>query len=152
MSLRVLAPVTGSAVALTDVPDPVFAEAMVGPGIAVDPGRAAQAQVRAPVTGTVAKLHPHALIVLADGGRGVLVHLGIDTVELDGAGFTLHVSEQDAVTAGDVLVTFSPSSVADGGRSPLTPVVALDAAADALTVAVRPGDQVTAGEELFTWT
>jgi PTS system N-acetylglucosamine-specific IIA component len=148
--LSVLAPVTGRVVAMSSVPDPVFAEFMVGPGLAVEPDPERGRDVVAPLTGTVVKLHPHAFVVAAASGPGVLVHLGIDTVQLHGEGFALHVAEGDAVTAGQVVVSWSPREVSDGGRSPVVPVVALDAAAEALTPAVVEGDYVTAGGALFS--
>ncbi|MPV39016.1 PTS sugar transporter subunit IIA [Georgenia subflava] len=151
MTLRVLAPVAGTVLALEDVPDPVFSGAIVGPGIAVDPGDVASVEARSPVDGTIMKLHPHAFVVLTGEGQGVLVHLGLDTVQLGGEGFTLHAAEKDAVTAGQLLVTWSPKDVAAGGRSPVTPVIALEGSAEALTTVVAPGDAVAAGDELFSW-
>jgi PTS system N-acetylglucosamine-specific IIA component len=148
-ALSALAPVTGRVVAMSSVPDPVFAQAMVGPGLAIEPDADEGRDVVSPLTGTVVKLHPHAFVVAAPSGRGVLVHLGIDTVQLRGEGFTLHVAEGDAVTAGQVLVSWSPRAVSDGGRSPVVPVVALDAAAEALTPAAVEGDYVSAGDALF---
>jgi PTS system N-acetylglucosamine-specific IIA component len=97
------------------------------------------------------KFHPHAFVLVAEGGRGVLVHLGLDTVQLGGEGFTLHAAEKDTVEAGQLLVTWSPEKVAAGGRSPVTPVIALEGTAESLTTAVAPGDTVAAGDELFTW-
>ena len=97
------------------------------------------------------KLHPHAFVVQHDDGRAVLVHLGIDTVELGGAGFTLHTTEGSLVTAGQVVVSWDPASVAAGGRSPVCPVVGLEAGSDDLTALARPGDTVAAGEPLLTW-
>ena len=75
---QVLVPVPGRMLPLPEVPDPVFAGAMVGPGVAVDPPRG-PVQAVAPVDGRIAKLHPHAFVVVTASGRGVLVHLGIDT-------------------------------------------------------------------------
>src|SRR5690242_16266541 len=95
----VLAPVAGRAVPMEQVPDPVFAQLMTGPGAAVDPPRAV-VDVVAPVDGKVFKLFPHAFIILTGEGVAVLVHLGLDTVQLNGEGFTTHVREGDAVTAG----------------------------------------------------
>ena len=83
------------------------------------------------------------------GGRGVLVHLGIDTVQLKGQGFTLLVAEGATVEAGQALVAWSPAEVSDGGRSPLVPVVALDLAPLGLEELVRPGAVVEAGDPLF---
>ena len=87
----VLAPVKGRAVPMEQVPDPVFAQLMAGPGAAVDPPREVVDAV-APVSGKVFKLYPHAFVILTAEGVGVLVHLGIDTVQLKGEGFTTHVA------------------------------------------------------------
>jgi PTS system N-acetylglucosamine-specific IIA component len=149
MALTVLAPVAGVVHALADVDDPVFAGEIVGPGLAVQPDPEARAVV-APVAGTVAKLHPHAFVLLAEGGRGVLVHLGINTVQLGGEGFTLHVAEGDAVTPGQLLVEWDPAAVEAGGRSAICPVVGLEAAPDALTRLAEPGTRVAPGDPLLS--
>jgi PTS system glucose-specific IIA component len=108
-------------------------------------------QVVAPVAGTIVKLHPHAFVILGAGSRGALVHLGLDTVQLRGQGFTLHLAEGDTVAAGDVVVSWDPAEVAAGGRSPMCPVVALQARAGAVTGLVEPGTAVAAGQPLFEW-
>ncbi|RMI12797.1 PTS sugar transporter subunit IIA [Cellulomonas triticagri] len=144
--LTVLAPVGGVVHALADVDDPVFSGEIVGPGLAVQP---TGTQVVAPVAGVVAKLHPHAFVLVAEGGRGVLVHLGINTVQLGGAGFVLHVAEGDVVEPGQLLVEWDPVAVEAGGRSAICPVVALEAAPDALTRLASPGAEVSAGDPLF---
>lgn len=151
MTLRVLAPVTGRVVGMADVDDPVFAGELVGPGLAVEPRRDGPAEVVAPVDGTVAKLHAHAFVLETADGRGVLVHLGINTVQLGGEGFTLLVAEGDAVVAGQVLVVWDPAAVEAGGRSAVCPVVALDAAPGSLSRQARPGDEVVAGEPFLEW-
>jgi PTS system N-acetylglucosamine-specific IIA component len=174
-ALIVGSPVAGRVVAMRDVPDPVFAESIVGPGLAIDPDPALGGRVVAPCAGVVVKLHPHAFVLLAPpaepsgpdspaagapataaavpaapaAGRGVLVHLGIDTVQLKGEGFILLVAEGDTVTAGQELVVWSPTAVSDGGRSPLVPVVALDLVPGGLEELVRPGARVQAGDPLF---
>jgi PTS system N-acetylglucosamine-specific IIA component len=145
----VLAPVAGAAIGLTAVPDPVFSQAMVGPGAAIDPRRE-PGQAVAPISGTIVKLHPHAYIVMGDDGRGVLVHLGIDTVQLKGDGFELLAAEGDRVRAGQPVVGWNPAAVEAGGRSPVCPVVALDALADSVSDVVE--GRVSAGDELFQWT
>ena len=150
MALRVLAPVAGRVVATADVPDPVFSAGLVGPGVAIDPDPEAGRSAVSPITGTLVKLHPHAFVVAGADGQGVLVHLGIDTVQLKGEGFTLHAAEGDAVEAGQQLVTWSPSDVVTGGRSAVVPVVALDVAPDALAPSAVEGSDVVAGDELFT--
>lgn len=146
--LAVLAPLPGLAMALAQVPDQVFAEEMVGPGAAVDPDRG-PVTVLAPVAGRIATLHPHAFVVATDDGAGVLVHCGIDTVQLRGEGFSVHVAAGDRVSAGQPVVSFDAGAVERGGRSPVCPVVALDAAPGA-TALVAAG-RVDAGAVLFTW-
>lgn len=150
--LAVLAPVPGRVLAMADVPDPVFAGEIVGPGLAIDPPRDGLVDVVAPVSGRIAKLYPHAFLVVGDGARATLVHLGLDTVQLGGAGFVLHVAEGDAVAAGDLVVSWRPGDVAAGGRSPICPVVALQAEAGDAAPAVAVGARVRAGETLFVWT
>ncbi|MEV0679541.1 PTS glucose transporter subunit IIA [Actinosynnema sp. NPDC050436] len=149
MTLRVLSPVGGRVVPLTEVPDPVFAQAMVGPGIAVEPDRAA-AEVVSPVDGRVVTLHPHAFVIATDDGAAVLVHLGIDTVKRKGEGFTLHVVKDEVVRAGQPVVTWDPAEVEAAGFAPICPVVALDATPDVLLDVARPGP-VAAGDVLFSW-
>ncbi|AGM05309.1 PTS glucose transporter subunit IIA [Amycolatopsis sp. MJM2582] len=149
MSLEILSPVSGKTTAMTEVPDPVFAQAMVGPGIAVLPSGGRQDAV-APVDGTVVTLHPHAFVVATEDGRGVLVHLGIDTVKQKGEGFTLHVVKGEAVRAGQPVVGWDPDAVKAAGYSPIVPVVALDAKAEVLSGLLTGGD-VEAGDPIFTW-
>jgi sugar PTS system EIIA component len=146
----VFAPVGGRALPLHQVPDQVFAEALVGPGAAIDPARGGRVIAVSPVAGKMVKLHPHAFIVLTADGAGVLVHLGIDTVQLAGAGFDLLVSEGATVDAGVGVVAWDPAAVAAGGRSAVCPVVALDADASALS-GVRESGDLAAGDPLFTW-
>ena len=147
--LRVLAPVPGRLLPLAEVPDPVFAGSMVSPGVAIDPPRG-PVRALAPVDGRILKLHPHAYVVVAADGRGVLVHLGIDTVQLGGEGFSLLAAEGDQVTAGTPIVDWDAGAVEAAGRSPVCPVVALEAAPDALAGA-RTGAEVDAGAALFSW-
>lgn len=150
--LTVLAPVSGTVRAMAEVPDPVFAGEIVGPGLAVDPSRDGIVEAIAPVAGKILKLHPHAYVILAQDSRGALVHLGLDTVQLGGQGFTLHATEGDTVAAGDVIVSWNPADVEAGGRSPICPVVALEGKAEAVTGLIAPGATVRAGEPLFVWT
>jgi len=149
MNLDVLAPLPGRALPLADVPDPVFAQAMVGPGCAIDPPRGAVEAV-APVAGKIVKLHPHAYVVVGEDGRGVLVHLGLDTVQLKGEGFRLLAEEGADVEAGTPVVAWDTAAVEAGGRSPVCPVIALDATPEALGGLVTSGE-VVAGATLFTW-
>ena len=149
MTFTVASPVAGRVVRLTEVPDPVFAEAMVGPGLAVVPAPSA-ADAVAPVAGTIATLHPHAFVVTTPSGQAVLVHLGIDTVKLRGEGFVLHVAKGDEVTAGQAVVGWDPAAVAAAGYATVCPVIALDAPADAVGDP-RVDGPIEVGERLFDW-
>lgn len=149
---RVLAPVRGRGVALADVPDPVFAQGMVGYGAAVDPPTEVLDAV-APVSGTVVRMLPHAYVVMTPEGVGVLVHLGLDTVQLQGAGFTTHVNQGDTVAAGQVMVTYDVPSVVATGLSPIVPVVIMDERRPKVVTpaaAVSSGGEINSGAELFT--
>jgi glucose-specific phosphotransferase system IIA component len=150
-SLTVLAPVAGTVVAMADVPDPVFAGELVGPGLAIDPAKGGTVSAVAPVAGRIAKLHAHAFVIQADETRGALVHLGLDTVQLGGEGFTLHAAEGDTVSAGDAVVSWDPAAVEAGGRSPICPVVALQGSPDAVVPLAAVGATVAAGDPLLEW-
>jgi PTS system glucose-specific IIA component len=144
----VAAPLEGTAIKLEAVPDPVFARAMVGPGAAVDPVRAPMTVV-SPIAGTLVKLKPHAFIVTDASGRGVLTHLGIDTVALDGEGFTLLAVEGDTVEVGTPVVSWNPADIEANGRSPVCPVIALDASPDAVDEITE--GPISPGQHLFRW-
>jgi PTS system glucose-specific IIA component len=149
VTLAVRSPVAGRTVSMSTVPDPVFAEAMVGPGIAVEP-TGGLAEAVAPIDGTVVTLHPHAFVVAGADGRAVLVHLGIDTVKEQGEGFTLRVVKGESVRAGQPVVQWDPEAVAAAGYAAIVPVVALDAAADALS-GLDTERSVAPGDPLFGW-
>jgi PTS system glucose-specific IIA component len=149
-AVQVLAPCPGRVVAMSDVPDPVFAQEMVGPGVASEPAPG-RTTVVSPIAGKVVKVLPHAFVVLGDG-VGVLVHLGINTVRLEGEGFEVLATQGSEVAAGDPMITWDPSalpSTASGQDvSPIVPVVLMDApkgsvASDAV------GGSVAAGDVLF---
>ncbi|MEU1619697.1 PTS glucose transporter subunit IIA [Streptomyces sp. NPDC005722] len=146
----VSSPLTGRVIGLAAVPDPVFSGAMVGPGTAIDPVREPAVAV-SPVDGVVVSLHAHAFVVVDADGHGVLTHLGIDTVQLNGEGFEVLVNKGDTVARGQEMVRWDPAAVEAAGKSPVCPVVALEAAAEALTGLVEDGE-VTTGATLFSWT
>ncbi|HEY8984898.1 MAG TPA: PTS glucose transporter subunit IIA [Streptomyces sp.] len=145
----VTSPLAGRTIGLAAVPDPVFSGAMVGPGTAIDPVREPSEAV-APVDGVVVSLHPHAFVVVDSEGHGVLVHLGIDTVQLNGQGFELLVNKGDTVARGQAVVRWNPAAVEAAGKSPVCPVVALDSTADSLADVSEDGD-VKSGDVLFSW-
>jgi PTS system glucose-specific IIA component len=151
--VAVLAPVPGRAVDLAEVPDPTFAQAVVGPGAAINPPRG-MVDAIAPISGKLLKVFPHAYVILSADGIGVLVHLGIDTVELRGEGFTLHAKQGDQVTAGDLIVTWDSAAVEAGGRDPIVPVIILERTKEsiALADAVASGAELAAGDLVLTVT
>jgi glucose-specific phosphotransferase system IIA component len=146
--MQVLAPCPGRVFPITEVSDPVFAGEMVGPGIAIDPAPG-RTTVVAPVAGTILKLHPHAFAMATADGLGILVHLGINTVRLDGAGFELVATEGSTVSAGDPMVTWDPSGITGDDITTTVMVVVLDRPAGTVESPVL-GKDVTAGEPLFS--
>lgn len=150
-STQVFAPVGGRAVPLADVPDPVFSAGTVGHGAAVDP-RHEVVEAVAPVSGKLLKLMPHAFIVMTPQNVGVLVHLGLDTVQLKGDGFTTHLSQGDDVTVGQVVITYDVASVVAKGLNPIVAVVVMDEREAGHIVpseAVLEGAQILSGTNLF---
>lgn len=112
----------GQVVALEQVKDPVFAQKMMGDGFAVEP---ANGNIVSPVSGTVSSIFPtkHALGLVTEAGLEVLVHIGLDTVSLEGKPFTVHVAEGQKVAAGDLLVTADLDAIRGAGRETSTVVV-----------------------------
>ncbi|MBY0286372.1 MAG: PTS glucose transporter subunit IIA [Mycobacteriaceae bacterium] len=148
---QVFAPVGGRAVPLTEVPDPVFSAGMVGHGAAVNPPHE-MIEAVAPVSGKLLKLMPHAYVVMTPDNVGVLVHLGLDTVQLKGDGFTAHLRQGDSVTAGQVVITYDVASVVAKGLNPIVPVVVMDEREPDNIVpaeAVLEGAQIPSGAKLF---
>lgn len=118
----------GQVVALEQVKDPVFAQKMMGDGFAVEP---ANGNIVSPVSGTVSSIFPtkHALGLVTEAGLEVLVHIGLDTVSLEGKPFTVHVAEGQKVVAGDLLVTADLDAIRAAGRETSTVVVFTNAEA-----------------------
>lgn len=118
--------------------------------MAIDPPRGVVDAV-APVGGTVPTLWPHAYVIVTPDNVGVLVHLGLDTVQLDGQGFTAHVAQGDTVEAGQTMITYDVPAVEATGRNPIIPVVVMDKKQGdiAFTDAVISGD-LSALDAIFT--
>ncbi|HEX6636113.1 MAG TPA: PTS glucose transporter subunit IIA, partial [Steroidobacteraceae bacterium] len=119
---RLLAPLSGWSCPLSEIPDAVFAQAMLGDGAAIDPlGR----EMRAPCDGEIISIAAarHAVALRAASGAEILVHVGVDTVGLAGEGFQLQVRNGDRVRAGDLLLTFDIDAVARRAPSLMTPVI-----------------------------
>ncbi|TLZ40951.1 MAG: phosphoenolpyruvate--protein phosphotransferase [Gammaproteobacteria bacterium] len=120
--IGLLAPLSGILVPLERVPDPVFAQRTVGDGVSIDP---TSCDVLAPAAGLVTLLHraAHALAITTDEGVEILVHIGVDTVSLNGKGFTARVSQGDRVAAGQPLISFDADLIARSAPSLLTQVL-----------------------------
>lgn len=112
----------GTVVAMKDVDDPTFAQEILGPGVAIEP---TEGVLYAPVSGTVSLVADtfHACSITCGCGAEILMHLGIDTVELKGEGFEAHVKAGDKVSAGDKLITFDIDAIKGKGYKLTTPLI-----------------------------
>lgn len=115
-------PVDGEIVELEQVPDDVFSDKMLGDGFAVIPKRN---KIYSPVDGKIKVLFPtkHAVAIVTDDGLEVLVHVGIDTVKLNGEGFIAYIKKEDKVKKGDLLLTFDSKVIKKKAKSIITPVI-----------------------------
>ncbi|RYR83973.1 PTS glucose transporter subunit IIA [Staphylococcus pseudintermedius] len=120
--IQVYAPMTGEYVKIEDIPDPVFAQKMMGDGFGIRP---TEGKVVSPITGVVDNVFPtkHAIGLKADNGLEVLVHIGLDTVQLNGEGFETLVNSGDTVKVGDPLVTFDVDHIDQHAKSIVSPVI-----------------------------
>ena len=146
----VLAPMTGSVLALENVPDATFASGLLGKGVAIIP---AEGKVIAPFNGEVASIFQtkHAIGLESDSGIELLIHVGIDTVKLDGVPFTAHVKEGDKVQAGDLLLTFDRQAILDAGYDLATPII-ISNSDDYPDLEIVAGSAVSAGQPLLSIT
>lgn len=132
--IMILAPLTGQVVALEKVPDPVFSEKALGDGAAVFPE---EGKIYSPVTGEVSTVAAtkHAYGFSSENGQDILVHVGLETVALNGEGFTVHIKEGDKVTAGDLIAEVDLDFLKSKNINPITPVIICDGA-DEMTISV----------------
>ncbi len=123
----ILSPLDGTVSPLSEIDDEVFSSGAMGQGVAITPTKG---ELRSPVTGRVTTIFPtgHAVGLTSDDGVEVLLHIGMDTVELKGQGFEAFVKTGETVTAGDLLVRFDIDKIKAGGYSVVTPVVITNAA------------------------
>ena len=141
-------PVKGKVVPLNKVEDAAFSEGALGKGIAVEP---TEGKVVAPCDGTIMTLFPtkHAIGIVSDNGCEILIHIGMDTVQLEGKYFDAHVKQGDKVKKGDVLVTFDMDAIKNEGYSLVTPVIITNTA-DYLDVVEVANGNVSMGDDLLT--
>ena len=116
------APMAGKAVPITEVPDPTFAEGMLGNGIAIEP---AEGKVYAPCDATVDMMFTtgHAVSLVADCGAEILIHVGLETVSLEGKPFKVHAANGDKVKKGQLLIEVDLEEVKAAGLPTITPMV-----------------------------
>jgi phosphocarrier protein FPr/phosphocarrier protein len=147
MSLAIASPLAGWATPLSDVPDPVFAEKMLGDGVAIDP---VEGRLVAPGAGVVVSVHPagHAVTLQLDAGPVLLMHIGLETVGLGGEGFAPKVVDGQRVAAGELLVEFDVDRLARTAKSLITPVIVTNGDAFAVEDLVS-GRAVAAGEPVM---
>lgn len=113
---------SGNVIKLSEVPDQVFSAGLVGEGFAVD---ITDGNIASPVDGEIIQVFPtgHALGIKSDSGVEILVHIGIDTVELKGEGFDIKVQKGQKVSAGDILVVADIDFIREKGKSTVTPII-----------------------------
>lgn len=121
-NISIYNPVEGEVISIEETPDEVFAGKMLGDGFAIKPQGN---KVYSPVAGEIKVLFPtlHAVAIETKEGLEVLVHIGIDTVGLNGEGFTGHVKVGDKVQQGDLLVSFDKDIIEEKAKSSITPVI-----------------------------
>jgi beta-glucoside PTS system EIICBA component len=123
---EVLSPLDGTIVTLSKVPDPVFSTEAMGKGIAIEP---TSGRVVSPVNGTVtvAFKTKHAIGLVSESGAEILIHIGIDTVQLDGKYFTSNIKQGDQVKVGDLLIEFDIAKIKESGYQVVTPIIVTNA-------------------------
>ena len=116
------APLTGEYINIENIPDPVFAQKMMGEGFGINP---TEGEVVSPIEGKVDNVFPtkHAIGLKADNGLEILVHIGLDTVQLDGQGFEILVSSGDTVQVGDPLLKFDLEYIRNNAKDVISPII-----------------------------
>ena len=138
------APVAGNAVAVSKVPDPTFSEEILGKGIAIRPS---EGKVFAPCDATVDMMFEtgHAVSLVADFGAEILIHVGLDTVNLKGKHYTIHANAGDKVTKGTLLMEFDKDAIIAEGYDVITPIIVCNSG-DYSTFNVYAGKDVVPGD------
>lgn len=141
---KIVAPLTGKVIDITNVPDQVFSQKMMGEGIAIEP---TEGKVVSPVSGTIETVFPtkHAIGIKATDGAEFLIHVGLDTVNLKGEGFETFVEQGQTVKAGDTLVTFDLEFIKANAPSTITPIIVTNHDQFELEKLVQEGETVVAG-------
>lgn len=146
--VKIGAPVSGRLVSIKEVSDPTFSDEILGKGAAVIPS---DNRICSPVDGTVATVFPtgHAAAVTSSEGAEVLIHVGLDTVKLDGKHFTIHASEGQEVKKGDLLIEADIEQIKAEGYDIITPIIICNSDEFKEICMEEPGD-VSQGDDILT--
>ncbi|YCA44843.1 PTS glucose transporter subunit IIA [Bacillus sp. JZ8] len=141
---NITAPLTGRIFSLENVPDPVFSQKMMGEGFAIEP---TNGEVVAPIDGEIVQLFhtKHAIGLKTENGAEIIIHVGLETVAMEGEGFTAHVKEGSKVKKGDKLLTVDLEKIREKAKSTVTPVVVTNSA-DSEKISLVATDSVIKGE------
>lgn len=144
----ICAPVAGEAVEIQQVSDPTFGQEILGKGIAIKP---TEGRVVAPCDGTVDMMFDtgHAVSLVADFGAEILIHVGLDTVNLKGKHYHVHAKNGDKVKKGDLLMEFDPEAIKAEGYDIITPVIVCNSG-DYMVFQPHVGKTVKTGDEVIT--
>ncbi|WP_459480415.1 beta-glucoside-specific PTS transporter subunit IIABC [Clostridium saccharoperbutylacetonicum] len=144
----IVSPMTGTLKSLDKVKDAAFANGAMGKGVAIEPN---EGKVISPFDGTVMAMFPtkHAIGLLSDKGCEVLIHIGMDTVQLEGKYFETHVKQGDKIKKGDLLITFDKEAIIKEGYSLDTPILVTNTNDYLDIVAVDSNSSINAGKDLI---
>lgn len=145
--IKIGAPVAGKLVSISEVSDPTFGEEILGKGAAIIPS---EGKIYAPADGTVSTVFPtgHAVAMTADSGAEILIHVGLDTVKLDGKHFTIHAKEDQQVKKGDLLLEADLGQIKADGYDIITPVVICNSD-DFFEVKMADSKEVAQGDDIL---
>ena len=143
-----MAPVSGIVLPLSQAKDEAFASEVMGKGVVIEPS---DGKVYAPADGIVTALFPtlHAIGITTDGGAEILIHVGIDTVRLNGEGFTAHIEQGDRIKTGDLLLEFDQKFIEEKKFSTQTPVIVTNIA-NMKEIRIEMPEKIQAGKKLMS--
>lgn len=146
--IEIGAPVKGECIPISEVPDPTFAEEILGKGIAIKPS---EGRFYAPADGTISTVFPtgHAVGMTTSGGAELLIHVGLDTVQLKGQFFTAKATAGQTVKKGDLLLEADLAKIAEAGYNTVTPVLVCNSA-NYSKIECKTSGMLTPGDEIIT--
>lgn len=148
-AVSVKAPINGKVLKLEEIKDPAFSSGMLGKGLAIDPE---EGKVHSPVDGEIVMLFDtcHAVGIKSNEGVDLLIHIGMDTVELNGEGFKAHIKNGDKVKAGQDLIDFDLDLIKEKGYEVVTPIVVTNLE-KIKPIQYTDKDRVVVGDEIFNF-